>query len=100
MGAILIALLPILSGLLAGSAVSTVLSGLTVAQWVAIAASLLTLETPQIESEITKLHPVFDKLLSDAKQFGAQTAAENAVAFDFEKSSNPGMFDFIWRIFK
>jgi hypothetical protein len=100
MGAILIALLPILQGLLAGTAVGTVLGGLTVGQWVAIAAALLTLETPEIESQITKLHPAFDKLLADAKQFGPQVAAENAVAFDFEKPSNAGMFDFLWGLLK
>ena len=100
MGAILIALLPILQGLLAGGAVSTVLGGLTVAVGGALAAALLSRESPQIESQITKLHPAFDKLLSDAKKFGPQAAAENAMAFDFEKPSNAGMFDFLWGLFK
>lgn len=97
MGAVLVALLPIISGLIAGSSFGAVIGGLTVAQWITLAAALLSLETPMAQAEITKLHPIFAKLLADAQAFGPQTAAAKAkdnaerIAFGFEDPANPGM---------
>ena len=60
----------------------------------------LTEISTHLQGQLVAVHPAFDKLLADAKQFGPQVAAENAVAFDFEKPSNAGMFDFLWGLLK
>ena len=108
MGALIIAMVPILTGLFAGTAVETVLAGLTIGQWAAIAGAIATLLTPaiedalkpEVETAMRGLHPAFNQLFDDVRKHGPQQAANNAVAFGFEEPSNPGMFDFIWRLLK
>lgn len=108
MGAIIIALVPILQGLFAGTAINVVLAGLTISQWATIAGAIAGFITPivedalkpEVEAAIRGLHPVMNQMFDDVKNHGPQVAASNAVAFDFEKPSNPGMLDFIWHWFK
>jgi hypothetical protein len=95
MGALLMALVPILT-LAFGTSASAIVAGLTIAQWAALAAALLT-ESTEIQAQYSAIHPLLADLLSDAARFGPQTAAEkmkdNAerTAFGFENPSNPGV---------
>jgi hypothetical protein len=95
MGALLMALVPLIS-LAFGTSATAIVGGLTIAQWAAIAAALLT-ETTEIQAQYSAIHPLLAALLSDAARFGPQTAAEkmkdNAerTAVGFENPSNPGI---------
>jgi hypothetical protein len=97
-GALLTALVPILA-LALGTSSATILSGLTIAQWVAIAAAIVNLipSLPAVVKEIEALHPIFKKLIADAEQFGAEVAGSNAAAsaqaivFGYEDPANPGL---------
>lgn len=106
MGALILALLPILEGLFAGTAVPTILGALTLAQWGSLAAAIANLAAPAIEDvlkpEVSKgiagLHPILAQLIDDIEKFGPQTAAEKAkdnaerIAFGFEDPKTPGVF--------
>ena len=96
MGAFIIALVPILQGLFAGSSIAVVLSGLTIAQWAALAGAIAgmliapttitaaeTEAIKQIEVAFRNLHPAFDRLWDDVKAFGPQEAAERAEGFSW-----------------
>ncbi len=104
MGGLLVALVPILEGLLGGSSVGSVLGGLTLAQWVSIAGAVLNLAEPEIEPKlktdvegIFRAHPILSALLDDVRNFGPQVAAQNAfkgvAAFGYESPNNPGIFN-------
>jgi hypothetical protein len=97
-GALLTALVPVLA-LALGTSSATILSGLTIVQWVAIAAAVVNLvpSLPAVVKDIEGLHPIFQKLVADAEQFGAEVAGANAaasaknLAFGYEDPSNPGI---------
>jgi hypothetical protein len=84
MGALLIALIPVIEALAAGAPIAAVVAGLTVTQWLNIAAAvaglayLVETEVPQVIAFLQKLHPDFEALVSNVKQFGPETAAAMA----------------------
>jgi hypothetical protein len=90
MGPLLVALIPVIEGLAAGTPLALILSGLTIAQWVQIAAGVATLVTPIVEADAPKvltflenLHPAFSKLIADVKSVGPSQAATNAQSTDW-----------------
>ena len=95
MGALIIALIPIIRGLIAGVGIGIILSGLTAVQWAGIAGAIAgILASPaaiaadaalinEVEAEFRKLHPAFDRLWADVAEFGPKTAAEKAVGFSW-----------------
>jgi hypothetical protein len=66
MGNLLVALLPLITDAVAGESVAAALSGLTIAQWVTIAAQTITAE-PQIVAALKKLHPAIEKFVTDVR---------------------------------
>lgn len=82
MGALLIALLPVMA-VLGGPALNTALAGLTVAQWGAIAAAIANLlvnssQIAEVEKHLSGLHPAFGNLFNDVRNHGPQQAAAKA----------------------
>ena len=81
MGALLIALIPLIQDAVAGDALSAALGSLSITQWVTMAAQLLNAE-PQIVAAIKALHPAITTFV---------TAIENGVDKDVAAL---GVFDF------
>lgn len=91
MGALIIAMVPIMTGLFAGHAVAVVLAGLTLPEWAAVAAAIATIMVPQtavsgaeiatakkVEESFRNLHPALDQLWADVVKLGPNQAAKNA----------------------
>ena len=86
MGALIIALVPILTGAFAGRAIAIVLAGLTIGQWAAIAGAIANIAAPavedalkpEVEAALRALHPVLDNLWAEVKSVGADVASRNA----------------------
>ena len=77
MGELLLALVPLLQGLLAGPGVTAALSGLTFAQWVTIGIKALA-AGPEVMDMLAALHPAFDKFIEDlARTENPQAAAKS-----------------------
>ena len=90
MGGMLMAIVPIISGLMGGATPVAVLGGLSLTQWAALAGAILNLEGADIEAALKKnpeligliaalrQNPVIEKLVSDVKNVGANAAANLA----------------------
>jgi hypothetical protein len=74
---ILLALLPILSGLLSGGSAASVFGALSLSDWIGLAGSLVDAE-PSVVAAIRALHPAFDLLIGDLKLHGPLAAGTNA----------------------
>ena len=70
---ILLALLPVLSSLFAGSGAATAFAALSLGDWIGLAGSLVDAE-PTVVNALRALHPVFDQLVGDLKLHGAKSA--------------------------
>jgi hypothetical protein len=68
MGALL-ALIPVISGLISGGSIGAVLGGLSLADWIGLAGSLADAE-PAVVVAVQALHPAFDKLIEDISRVG------------------------------
>ena len=91
------ALVPMLQGLLAGESVSTVMAGLTLAQWLNIAVAVISIEDPDVRNAVIKLSPIIAKVAIDADNLGPHMAAyaahqQYAIAFGYEDPATPSMF--------
>jgi len=102
---ILVALIPIFQGALAGQAIGAVIAALTLQQWAGIAGAIAGFAVAELEPStqtqidaLLKSHPVLVQLIADVEKLGPQKAAANAkdnaarTAFGFEDPANPGMF--------
>ena len=90
MGGMLMAIVPIISGLMGGATPVAVLGGLSLTQWAALAGGILNLEGPDIEAALKKnpeiigivnalrTNPVLQKLITEVKTVGVQNASLNA----------------------
>lgn len=82
--ALLIALIPVIEALAAGTPIAAVIAGLTVTQWLNIAGAvaglvaLTEIEAPKVIAFFENLHPDFEALVSNVKQFGPDKAAAMA----------------------
>ena len=74
---ILLALLPVLSSLFAGSGVAAAFGTLGLADWIGLAGSLVDAE-PAVVNALRALHPAFDLLVADLKLHGPLAAGTNA----------------------
>lgn len=68
MGALL-ALIPVISGLIGGGSITTVLGALSLGDWIGLAGSLADAE-PAVVVAIQALHPAFEKLIEDISRVG------------------------------
>jgi hypothetical protein len=74
---LLLALLPVLSSLFAGSSVTAAFGTLGLSDWIALAGSLVDAE-PTVVAAISALHPALDLLVKDLKISGPKVAGTNA----------------------
>jgi hypothetical protein len=78
MGALLVALIPLISDAAAGEGIAAALGSLTVTQWVTIAAQSLTAE-PQIVAAVKALHPAIGTFLTAVENGADHTTAASAL---------------------
>lgn len=86
MGALLVALLPLIQDAVAGDTVAAALSSVTVAQWVTIAAQALTAE-PQIVAAIKALHPAIKTFLTAVEKGADKKGAADALFKHFNEGA-------------
>jgi hypothetical protein len=72
MGALL-ALIPIISGLIGGGSIASVLGALSLSDWLGLAGALADAE-PAVVVAVQALHPAFEKLVEDIGTHGPKVA--------------------------
>jgi hypothetical protein len=86
MGALLLAFLPVIEGLVAHEAIGAIFAGLTEAQWVTLAADLLNISEPELAAALTtklkELRPEVASFLADILLHGHE-ALDSAAASVF-----------------
>ena len=65
----LLALIPIISSLISGGSITSVLAGLTLGDWLGLAGALADAE-PAVVLAVQALHPAFEKLVEDISRVG------------------------------
>lgn len=87
MGPLLMALLPVIEGLIAHEAIGTIFAGLTEAQWVTLASDILNIAEPQLAAGLTAklkaLRPEVDTFLTDIEGGKSVESAAASVFFSF-----------------
>jgi len=72
----MLALLPIVAGLVNGASLGTVLSGLSLGQWIAVAEAAASAE-PEVVQDLSDLHPALAMLVDKvASGVGSEVAAQ------------------------
>ena len=74
---ILLALLPVLSSLFAGSGAAAAFGALSLSDWIGLAGSLVDAE-PAVVNALRALHPAFEQLVGDLKLHGPLAAGTMA----------------------
>jgi len=84
----LLALIPVISGLIGGASIGSVFGMLTLTQWFGIAGALSSAE-PAVVAAVRALHPVFADLITDVGQHGPTLAAKKTWG-SFQPKTIPG----------
>lgn len=75
----LVALLPLLTAVLAGSSLSVAAAALTLPQWLAIGDAVLS-AGPGVLDAVKKLHPLFAQIAENVLRTGTAIAAHRAAS--------------------
>jgi hypothetical protein len=73
----LLALIPIISGLIGGASITSIFAALSLTQWIGIASALVNAE-PAVVVAVRELHPIFDALIESASTIGPTQAGTAA----------------------
>ena len=89
MGAILIALAPLIANLAAGEALHVALSAVTTTQWAALAADVLNVVEPSAVAKLKAIHPMIAAFLTEIENGKKPDLAADAIFAFFSTSYRP-----------
>jgi hypothetical protein len=70
---LLLALIPIIQGLIGGASIGTLLGALSLSDWIGLAGTLVDAE-PAVAAALSALHPAFSLLVHDVAAHGPHAA--------------------------